>query len=54
ALKKKFLKVSDTHTVCPWKSKASYFTLEVNGKMNEDAAWYYPEPKEAAKKIKIM
>lgn len=54
ALKKKFLKVSDTHTVCPWKSKASYFTLEVNDKMNEDAAWYYPEPKEAAKKIKIM
>jgi uncharacterized protein (DUF427 family) len=38
--------------VCPWKSKASYFTLEVNGKMNEDAAWYYPEPKEAAKQIK--
>jgi uncharacterized protein (DUF427 family) len=52
AVKKEFLKASDTHTICPWKGKASYYNLEVNGKTNKDAAWYYPEPKEAAKQVK--
>lgn len=41
-----------SHTsVCPWKGTASYFTLEVDGEENTDAAWYYPEPKEAASEI---
>ncbi len=43
---------SDTHTTCPWKGEASYYTVVVDGKENPDAAWYYPEPKEAAKEIK--
>jgi uncharacterized protein (DUF427 family) len=42
---------SDTHTTCPWKGVASYFTIEVDGERNEDAAWYYPEPLPAAGKI---
>jgi uncharacterized protein (DUF427 family) len=50
-IKKEFYKESNTHTVCPWKGKASYFSLEVNGKENKDAAWYYPETKSAAKNI---
>lgn len=52
SVNKEFLKPSDTHSTCPWKGKASYYTIEVDGKMNTDAAWYYPEPKEAAKEIK--
>jgi len=49
---KEFLKPSATHTVCPWKGNASYYSVEVNGKSNRDAAWYYPEPKSAAAEIK--
>ena len=42
-----------SHTsVCPWKGTARYFSLEVNGKRNENAAWYYDEPKTAAAEIK--
>ncbi|MDW7693358.1 DUF427 domain-containing protein [Flammeovirgaceae bacterium SG7u.111] len=51
-LNKAYFKESDTHTLCPWKGTASYYTLEVDGKANADAAWYYPDPKEAAKGIK--
>jgi uncharacterized protein (DUF427 family) len=41
-----------THTsVCPWKGTASYYHLEVDGERNEDAAWYYPAPKDAAAEI---
>lgn len=47
-----FLKPSATITVCSWKGTANYFTLEVNGNSNPDAAWYYAEPKTAAKKIR--
>lgn len=35
---------TDTHTLCPWKGTASYYTVEVDGEQNVDAAWYYPEP----------
>jgi uncharacterized protein (DUF427 family) len=42
---------SDTHTICGWKGTASYFTIDANGKKNPDAAWYYPDPKDAAKEI---
>lgn len=47
-----YFKPSDTHTSCPWKGIASYYTIEVDGKANQDAAWYYPDPKDAAKNIK--
>lgn len=52
AVKKEYLKSSSTHTTCPWKGLASYYTLEVDGKQNPDAAWFYPEPKDAAAQIK--
>jgi uncharacterized protein (DUF427 family) len=47
----KYFKPSDTHTVCPWKGTASYYTIEVNGEENKDAAWFYPQTKEGAKQI---
>jgi len=43
---------SDTHTVCPWKGLASYLTVVVGDSSNTDAAWFYPEPKDAAAEIK--
>jgi uncharacterized protein (DUF427 family) len=51
AVHKEFLQDSHTHTVCPWKGTASYFDVVVAGEVNADAAWYYPQPKEAAKQI---
>ncbi|MFQ5992041.1 MAG: DUF427 domain-containing protein [Nitrospiraceae bacterium] len=48
---REYLKESATHTTCPWKGEASYYTIEVNGQVNKDAAWYYPTPKDAAKNI---
>jgi uncharacterized protein (DUF427 family) len=42
---------TDTHTVCPWKGTASYLSVVVDGEENVDAAWYYPEPKDAAREI---
>ena len=50
-VKSDFLVESDHHTVCPWKGLASYFHIEVDGERNENAAWYYPQPKDAAKNI---
>ena len=52
SIKKEYFKASTTHSTCPWKGVASYYTLEVNGKQNKDAAWYYPEISELAKQIK--
>jgi uncharacterized protein (DUF427 family) len=52
SVKKEYFEQSSTHTVCPWKGTASYYTLKVDGKENKDAAWYYPNPKEMAKGIK--
>ena len=52
SLNKEFFKPSELHSTCPWKGEASYFSLEVNGKQNKDAAWYYKNPSELAKKIK--
>ena len=46
------LQDSATTSVCPWKGTASYYSIEANGAQNRDAAWYYPEPKDAAKEIK--
>jgi uncharacterized protein (DUF427 family) len=47
-----FLRPSATTSVCPWKGTAHYHSLEVGGKENPDAAWYYPEPKAAAGNIR--
>jgi uncharacterized protein (DUF427 family) len=51
AVRSDVLRKSSTQTRCPGKGMASYYTLEVDGQTNVDAAWYYPEPKEAAKEI---
>ena len=45
------LRPSATHTTCPWKGVASYYSIEAGGKLNEDAAWFYPEPSDAARQI---
>ena len=42
----------DNHTHCPWKGEASYYDVLVNGAVNQDAAWYYPDPKKTAAHIK--
>lgn len=52
SVKTEFLRPSTTTTVCGWKGTANYHTLEVNGRSNPDAAWYYAEPKEAAQEIR--
>ena len=49
---KDYLLPSETSSLCPWKGKASYYSLQVKGKVNKDAAWYYQSPQEAAKQIK--
>jgi len=43
---------SDTQTTCAWKGIAHYYSVVVDGKTNKDAAWFYPDPKPAAKEIK--
>jgi uncharacterized protein (DUF427 family) len=52
AVQKKFLKPSKHTTICPWKGTAHYYHIEVDGMQNDNAAWYYPEPKPAAAEIK--
>jgi uncharacterized protein (DUF427 family) len=52
SLRDDLIRDSATHTVCPWKGTACYYTLEVDGKTNPDAVWYYPEPKDAAAEIR--
>jgi len=52
AIEKQYFRPSETHTVCSWKGTARYYDIVVDGKVNKDAAWYYPEPKDAAKQIK--
>jgi uncharacterized protein (DUF427 family) len=52
SIKQEYFRPSETHTICPWKGTASYYNVDVNGKSNPDAAWFYPEPKSEAKKIK--
>ena len=51
AVRDEVLRPSDTHTVCPWKGTASYYSLEVGGRIKPDAGWYYPGPRPAAKEI---
>ncbi|MBT8184557.1 MAG: DUF427 domain-containing protein [Eudoraea sp.] len=52
SIKSEYFKQSETHTTCPWKGEASYYSIEIDGKVNPDAAWFYPEVSEAAKGIK--
>ncbi|MCA9918070.1 MAG: DUF427 domain-containing protein [Anaerolineales bacterium] len=52
SLNREYFKESSHHTTCPWKGVASYYTIEVNGQKNENAAWFYPTPKAAAHNIK--
>ena len=52
SVKRQYFRESATHSTCPWKGEASYYDVAVEGKVNKDAAWYYPEPKPAAKHIK--
>ena len=52
SLKREYLVESGTHTICPWKGVASYYTIEVDGERNVDAAWYYPDPKPPAARIR--
>jgi len=52
AIREEFFHHSETHTHCPWKGVASYYTIKVNDKENRDAAWYYPETSDLAKEIK--
>jgi len=47
-----YFEPSDQRTTCPWKGRASYYDVVVDGDRNENAAWYYPEPKEKAAQIK--
>lgn len=52
SVKREYLQASSHTSRCPWKGLASYYTLNVNGKTNDNAAWYYPEPSEQAAQIK--
>ncbi len=52
AIQRAYFRDSSHHTVCPWKGTASYYDIVIDGKINQGAAWYYPDPKNAAKQIK--
>jgi uncharacterized protein (DUF427 family) len=52
SIKSEYFQDSNTHTNCPWKGQASYYNIVVDGQVNQDAAWYYPNVKDAAKQIK--
>lgn len=52
SIKRDHFTPSTTHTTCAWKGEASYYDISVDGKVNKDAAWYYPDPKQAAANIK--
>ncbi|HEV2764903.1 MAG TPA: DUF427 domain-containing protein [Pyrinomonadaceae bacterium] len=51
SINREYFRESATHTTCPWKGVASYYDVLVDGEVNRDAAWFYPEAKEAAKNI---
>jgi uncharacterized protein (DUF427 family) len=52
AVRADVLRPSETTSFCPWKGTAQYYSLEIDGQLNRDAVWYYPEPREAAKEIR--
>jgi len=51
SLRREYFRESDHHSVCPWKGTASYYDINVDGNVNVQAAWYYPEPKAAAAEL---
>ncbi len=51
SLRRDHFRPSETHTTCPWKGEASYYDIVVGGDVNRDAAWYYPQAKDAARHI---
>jgi uncharacterized protein (DUF427 family) len=52
SVNKEYLQNSSKHSTCPWKGEASYYDVVVDGQVNKDAAWYYPDPKPAAAEIR--
>ncbi len=52
SINKEFFTETATHSTCPWKGQASYYTITVEGNENIDAAWFYKQPNDAAQKIK--
>jgi uncharacterized protein (DUF427 family) len=54
SIKNEYFQKTDFTSFCGWKGMANYFSVNVNGKINKDCAWYYAEPNEAATKIKGM
>ena len=52
SLKREYVTFSNHRSSCPWKGQAHYYSLMVNGEMNPDAAWYYPDPSPVARKVK--
>jgi uncharacterized protein (DUF427 family) len=51
SIRREHFRASETHTTCPWKGEASYYDIIVGADTNPDAAWYYPQPKDAAREI---
>ena len=52
ALRREYVTFSNHKTTCPWKGQASYYSLLVNGEMNPDSVWYYPDPKPEAEMVR--
>ena len=52
ALKMEYFQQNNHHTICSWKGEAIYYDIKVDGKVNPSAAWFYPQPKDAARQIK--
>lgn len=52
SLRAEYLQPSNHHTFCPWKGEASYQSLLVNGELNRDAVWFYPDPKPEAESVR--
>ena len=52
SIRQEYFRQSEQHTHCPWKGEAHYYSMMVNGDLNPNAPWFYPQPSEAAKEIK--
>jgi uncharacterized protein (DUF427 family) len=52
SVNREYLQASSSQSTCPWKGQARYYSIQIDGHMNHDAAWYYPKPKPAAAQIK--
>jgi uncharacterized protein (DUF427 family) len=50
-IKQEYMRDSDHTSICGWKGTAHYYSIDVEGELNSDAAWYYPQPKSAAAEI---